>query len=310
MSVNDDFCECTDGSDEPGTSACPAGTFFCVNKGSVSKRIPSNRVDDLVCDCCDGSDENSGLLTCENTCEAEGAALRAEQEERDRVTRAGLESRAALVDFASTRLAEKRARLDSLRAQLPELDAKVASLTDRADAATKAEKIALEEYEALRRDSPVHKALLDAAELAASKLDPIIDILREAAESKATLGDIEEVRDALRAARHPFHESIEVSASKLGRTATQLKDGSEAGRTVSSELEGIVNEITLAVNAFEDGSKDGEFLVDDDGTPSAYPEEVVSGTPMEYYGMIREEVGEEDLAILFGARFHSVLLVY
>jgi len=53
-SVNDDFCDCADQSDEPGTAACPGGRFACLSDG---RAVPSNRVRDGVRDCADGSDE-------------------------------------------------------------------------------------------------------------------------------------------------------------------------------------------------------------------------------------------------------------
>ncbi|KAK4398093.1 Glucosidase 2 subunit beta [Sesamum angolense] len=66
--LNDNFCDCADGTDEPGTSACPAGRFYCRNTGSTPTFLFSSRVNDRICDCCDGSDEYVGTVICPNTC--------------------------------------------------------------------------------------------------------------------------------------------------------------------------------------------------------------------------------------------------
>ena len=49
--VNDGYCDCADGADEPGTSACANARFYCVNKGYRGKYLPSMYVGDGVCDC-------------------------------------------------------------------------------------------------------------------------------------------------------------------------------------------------------------------------------------------------------------------
>ena len=76
--VNDDFCDCDDGTDEPGTAACALvdrkASFFCRNDGFASATVFASHVNDGVCDCCDGSDEWRSGAACSNTCAAAAAS--------------------------------------------------------------------------------------------------------------------------------------------------------------------------------------------------------------------------------------------
>lgn len=60
--LNDNYCDCFDGSDEPDTSACSATSvhrhdFICNKQNMHSQRIFTSRVGDGVEDCFNGADE-------------------------------------------------------------------------------------------------------------------------------------------------------------------------------------------------------------------------------------------------------------
>lgn len=133
--VNDDFCDCPDGSDEPGTSACANGKFYCVNKGFRGKYIPSMQVNDGVCDCCDGSDE---AKSCKNTCDVDGAAWREQQSSAIRKAEEGARLRLQYATEGQAATANRRTKLTDLQAKLESLRAEV-SVAEAAATAAEAE---------------------------------------------------------------------------------------------------------------------------------------------------------------------------
>lgn len=103
--VNDEFCDCKDGSDEPGTNACHIGTFYCHNKGYKPLYLPSSRVEDGICDCCDGSDETMGRrVTCHNTCDQMAAQEKDMLKGLQTIFNKGFEIRSQLINKIQTKL--------------------------------------------------------------------------------------------------------------------------------------------------------------------------------------------------------------
>ncbi|USW55780.1 Putative mannose-6-phosphate receptor binding domain superfamily, glucosidase II beta subunit [Septoria linicola] len=145
--VNDDYCDCPDGSDEPGTAACahlsslsphtlenpPNVTnslpgFYCKNKGHRPSYVPFSNVNDGICDyelCCDGSEEWDGITKCQDKCAEIGKEWRKHDEARAKSLNAANKKRAELVKEAQRLRKQVEDRLQSLGAQIEAAEIKV-----------------------------------------------------------------------------------------------------------------------------------------------------------------------------------------
>ncbi|XP_050218001.1 glucosidase 2 subunit beta isoform X2 [Mercurialis annua] len=137
--LNDDFCDCPDGTDEPGTSACPLAKFYCRNAGHFPLTIFSSRVNDGLCDCCDGSDEYDGQVKCRNTCWEAGKVARDKLSKKIATYKEGMAFRKQDIEKAKQSIAKEEAELSKLRNEENILKGLVDQLKERKEQIEKAE---------------------------------------------------------------------------------------------------------------------------------------------------------------------------
>ncbi|XP_021845645.2 glucosidase 2 subunit beta [Spinacia oleracea] len=143
--LNDDYCDCADGSDEPGTSACPNGRFYCPNAGHIPVVLFSSRVNDGICDCCDGSDEYDGKIKCQNTCWEAGKAARDKLTKKIATFQEGVTLRKKEIGLGMLAFAKDEAELSKIKSEEKVLKGLVQQLKERKEQIEKAEeKVRLE----------------------------------------------------------------------------------------------------------------------------------------------------------------------
>uniref|UniRef100_A0A3Q2Q5F2 Glucosidase 2 subunit beta n=1 Tax=Fundulus heteroclitus TaxID=8078 RepID=A0A3Q2Q5F2_FUNHE len=144
--VNDDYCDCPDGSDEPGTAACPNGNFHCTNAGFRPAFIPSSRVNDGICDCCDTTDEYNSGADCQNTCREMGRKEKEELQKLAEIAEEGFLLKKQLIQEAKHGLEEKKTKLEEFQKNKKDLEANVETLRTVKETAEQPEREAKERH--------------------------------------------------------------------------------------------------------------------------------------------------------------------
>ncbi|XP_065773903.1 glucosidase 2 subunit beta isoform X1 [Muntiacus reevesi] len=173
--VNDDYCDCKDGSDEPGTAACPNGSFHCTNTGYKPLYISSRWVNDGVCDCCDGTDEYNSGIVCENTCKEKGRKERETLQQMAEVTREGFRLKKILIEDWKKAREEKQKKLIELQAGKKSLEDQVEMLRTLKEEAEKPEKEAKDQHRKLWEEQQATSKEQRERELAANAFQELDD---------------------------------------------------------------------------------------------------------------------------------------
>ncbi|RJE27356.1 protein kinase C substrate [Aspergillus sclerotialis] len=266
--VNDDYCDCPDGSDEPGTSACsyfshhspqsvadrPGNSdleltsalpgFYCKNKGHRPSYIPFQRVNDGICDyelCCDGSDEwaRVGGTKCEDRCKEIGKEWRKQEEKRQKSMTAALKKKKEILVDAGRRQKEVEDDIMRLETELEAQEIKVKSL--EADL----EEVQKQEQTKVVRGKKKGKTNV-LAELAKGRVEELrnalVEVRGERDEARARVKELEDILSKFKVEYNPNFNDEGVKRavrSWEGYAAREATDGRGANAARDRDLNEI-----------------------------------------------------------------------
>ncbi|RFU78170.1 kinase c substrate 80k-h [Trichoderma arundinaceum] len=291
--VNDNTCDCPDGSDEPGTAACAfidplspeqpligssSGTtnathalpgFRCANKGHIGTYIPFSYVNDGICDydvCCDGTDEYGGVngVKCENRCGEIGKEYRRLAEERRKnVEKAGIKKKEMLKEAAALRQ-NAEARVAELEKEIKLLEVKKDDLQRKYADAQREDRGKL-----VKSEGDAGGKLGVLVGLAKSRVEELREALRLVTEDRETLRSKKnELEAILKQFKEDYNPNFNDEGVKSAVRAFEDYAAREASADQSEFLESDINEIlkeddeTNGVNwkAFDELSDDTDIL--------------------------------------------------
>ncbi|KAK3331875.1 glucosidase II beta subunit-like protein-domain-containing protein [Cercophora scortea] len=289
--INDNSCDCPDGSDEPGTAACAnidalspeqplpgslTGTtnataalpgFWCANEGHLGSYVPFLYVNDGVCDydlCCDGSEEYAhvGGTKCENRCDVIGKEWRRVEEEHRQSKERSAKRRRTLVKESRELRRRVESKITALRDEIKDLEVKKIELQKKFEDVERSErgKVVKAEGQGGKLSVLVGLAKARVAELR-DTLDKVLD-QRDDLQDK-----IERLEDILKKLKEEYNPNFNDEGVKAAvKSWEDYAAGDAAGSSKTEVVDADVMEILK-----EDGETSGinwaEFV--EDGTSDA-----------------------------------------
>ncbi|KAF7982323.1 hypothetical protein HWV62_29020 [Athelia sp. TMB] len=180
--VNDDYCDCKDGS-----------------------LIPSSRVNDGLCEkeCCDGSDEAPGV--CPNVCETVGAEYRRIRDAERKLRKTGSKIRSTYLAFAEKEKTRLEASIAESAKEIAVREKEVEELQASADRAESLSAAALER----KKNSPLFTSLVIHSQALTS-------LKREHDAARERTKELEQILSSLRDGYNPNYQDMAVLEAVRG----------------------------------------------------------------------------------------------